>query len=337
VNLFEHVLIERRDELDTRGMRLIPPYSTLLMTPRFPLSRHVIAFVHDAVGLQLVMKVPRRPGDVSGIQNEAACLEALDGVNRDHRPGPRLVGLVEVGRSTVLVETPCQGTLLPRRLSARRAADVLRAAIYLTDGMPQTGARPAAWFEDEVEKPLLKIQALAGADPAIAHLVERTRKVLHPLRDADLPSVLEHGDMNPPNLFIHGRRMQAVDWERGSVVGLPGQDLVTLLMYIARSRSRTARVDLTYDTALVRPGAWGRVLLEAHLRTRGVATELAPLLAATAWLRGVTSRLAAATGGPPVDSPLDPRAGRALWQTLKADRDYPLWPIAVNRLSPSRG
>jgi aminoglycoside phosphotransferase (APT) family kinase protein len=202
--------------------------------------------------------------------------------------------------------------------------------------VPVTGGRSSSWFVDELETPLARLQTMASADRDTTDLIERTRAALEPLRDADLPSVLEHGDMSPPNLFLADGRLQAVDWERGSLEGLPGHDLVMLIMFIARARSRTdGRLDVPYDAALVRPDAWGRALLERHLRAQGVAVDLAPQLIAATWLRGVTSRLTAATSGYRTDEADDPRERDALWQSLKGDRDFALWPLAVDRLVSS--
>jgi Phosphotransferase enzyme family len=334
VTFIEEVLRRHRaalglDERRLQGMR------ASVLTPRFTTSRHVVGMVSGAHGRpELVVKVPRRPGDDSGTKREAYVLGLLAGSGVG---APGLVGLVEHEERAVLVETVVQGVELDPARVRRDPEAAVAAGVAFVAALPVT--RPAeanaGWYERTVERPLRSLVELVGDDGGdVAALVERTHAVLAPLRDVPLPAVLEHADLSHPNLFLaEDGSLQVIDWERADEHGVPGHDLVFLLAHLGEARrgawTREGQRE-AFDATFVGPDAWGRPLLTDHLSARGVDPALLPQLVVTAWARSsatLVERLVPAGLPPAADG------GRPTPEQLRAavagDRDVALWRHAL--------
>jgi hypothetical protein len=339
VNLVDRVLAERYDELGLAAVGLPRRMDTVLLTPRFVTSRHLVALVSrpgDSRPL-VVAKIPRRPGDNQGVHHEAATLRRLTELARAPLPGvPLLLGTVDVGGHTLLVETAVQGTPLDPpavRLDRERA---VRAGAAFVGELPVV--RPAEdnrdWYGPALVEPLDALAELVPMGGETARLCARTHAVLQPLRDAALPAVFEHGDLSDPNLFLGpDGELQVIDWERATASGVPAHDLLFFLQFVAEAtRGATERPAqlAAFDDAFVGPGAWTRPVLLEHLRARGIDPELLPLLVLATWAR------ASATLVPRLvpDSELGAAApsAEALAAALSHDRDVALWRHALTRV-----
>jgi len=303
-------------------------WETLLLTPRFTTSRHVVALVFPSRGSEpaLVVKIPRQPGDSSGVRREAAMLDQLSAAVDS--PGvPRLVGIRDQGPYTVLVETALTGIPLdPRKVAADLPAAVA-AGTGFVGSLPCTHAATdnPDWYQRTVAAPLAALERLAGPDAQTGRLVERTHELLEPLRAARLPAVVEHGDLSHPNLLVKpGSGLQVMDWERSLPDGVPGHDLVFYLQYLSESTEQAFARDAqiaAFDKAFG-PGGWALDPLSRHLGVRGVEASLLPLLVITTWARSTATladRLAQ-------EAEADPSQGKdKVRAALQADRDYWLW------------
>jgi aminoglycoside phosphotransferase len=310
-------------------------WETLLLTPRFATSRHVVALVFPSRQSEpaLVVKVPRQPGDNSGVRREAAMLAQLSAaVGRSGTGVPLLVGVKDVGPYTVLVETALTGMPLdPRTVAADLPAAVASGAEFV-GALPCT--HPAAdnvdWYNRAVAAPLAALEALAGPNAETGELVEHTHEILAPLRQVQLPAVIEHGDLSHPNLLVKpGGTLQVMDWERSLLDGVPGHDLVFYLQYLSESSeqafTREAQM-AAFDNAFGHRG-WALAPLSRHLGMRGVDESLLPLLVIATWARSTATladRLAQ-------EAEADPSQGNGkVRAALLADRDFWLWRHVVD-------
>jgi hypothetical protein len=189
------------------------------------------------------------------------------------------------------------------------------------------------WYDTAVAQPLADLAERLPLGERIPALCRRTHAVLEPLREVRLPAVVEHGDLSHPNIFLieGGARLGVVDWERSTVDGVPGHDLVFFLQYVSESASsaftRPAQV-AAFDAAFVGPGAWAVPVLRQHLRVRGVDPDLLELLVVACWARAaatLVSRLVPEEG--PGERPL----AAALHAAVIGDRDVQLWQHAVEQ------
>ena len=320
-------------EPDMTGVRA--DRSTLLLTPWFEASRHVVGLHFDlrTRALAEVSKQPRRPWDLAGISHEAASL-ALVGSQ-----APRLAGLapevlrLELGGRPMLAETAVRGRAVGPEVVRAKLDVVIDAGIGFVRLLPQAGRTDgsSAEFSRLLELPLHRVAELAPADSTVADMVARSLELLRPLRTVDLPLVFEHGDLGHPNLLLTDRdQLAAVDWERSEPRGLPGHDLCFFLQYVGESRraafDRWAQLR-AFDEAFTGTDAWARPILLNHLAELGVDPRLLPLLVVASWARsaaGLVSRLAPASGDDSLDA-------TDLLAALTEDRDFALWRHSLAR------
>ncbi|MHA7264332.1 aminoglycoside phosphotransferase family protein [Arthrobacter sp. TMN-37] len=301
-------------------------WATVLLTPQFVTSRHVVALVF-AVGSTrpvLVVKVPRRPGDNEGVLRETDMLRRLGAA--DAATGiPEVVAAFEVGSHAVLIETAMTGAPLePERVVADPTRAV-RAGERFMARLPVTrpAAENAGWYERTIESPMRRLARLLPEDDELALLVERTHALLRPLADADLPAVFEHGDLSHPNLFLQADgSLQVVDWERSSPDGLPGHDLVFFLQYLSESvagaytrQRQTAAFDAAFG-----PGGWALDHLRRHLGARGVDPDLATSLTLATWARSAATLAYRLEGDNRRHQGAD-----SIRAAITGDRDFWLW------------
>ncbi|WP_264668239.1 aminoglycoside phosphotransferase family protein [Arthrobacter sp. VKM Ac-2550] len=337
MNLIDHVLHERYQEfgLDRHGIGR--DWTSVLLTPQFVTSRHVVALIYPAGELRarLVVKVPRQPGDNKGVQREADMLRTLQSLHSGNVAGiPEVVAAVDVGDHTVLVETAVHGLQLDPDRVATDVADAQRAGNEFVALLPTT--RPASantdWYGRTVAQPLQALANLVPSEPEVASLVERTHQLLSPLRSVQLPAVFEHADLSHPNIFIQSDgSLQVVDWERSSIDGLPGHDLVFYLQYVGESAvkafAREQQVE-AFDAAFG-PSGWALAPVRNELRRREVDPDLLPALVIATWARS------AATLAYRLDGPQSRGQSEAqVRDAVVNDRDYWLWRHAVERGLP---
>jgi hypothetical protein len=328
MRFIDSFLAEHRHELELDRYGIGREWETVLLTPRFVTSRHVVALVFAAGAREpsLVVKVPRQPGDNGGVRHEAAVLTQLkaSGIGSSHGV-PEVAGVLDVGAHTVLVETAVTGAPLDPRLAAADLSAAVRAGTYFVGALPCTRTAPVNgdWYERTVSGPLQALVGLVGTGTETSSLVERTHEILAPLRSAQLPAVVEHGDLSHPNLFLQRNGMlQVVDWERARTDGLPGHDLVFYLQYLSESNEQAfSRVNqLAAFEKAFGSGGWALAPLGTHLELRGVDAGLLPLLVIATWARSAATlayRLAGQTAA---------GEGRDQVRTAVAsDRDFWLW------------
>ena len=300
--------------------------SPVLVTPWFEASRHVIAITFRQGMPAYVAKMPRRPGDDSGIRREAASLRWLAVTSPAAAArAPRVVAPPTAG-SSVLVERLLSGTALgPERVRADPARAV-RIGMALVDIMPVTGTSrgDAGWYDRLLGAPLDRFRRDAPAEVSAGELVARTHERLRPLRDAsDLPLVFEHGDLGHPNLVVRPSGcLGAVDWERSDPRGLPAHDAVFFLTYVAEALHDAVAVPdrlRAFDDGFLGAHAWARQAVAAHLDRRGVDRAVLPPLVLACWARsacGLLERLTGRAAG---------RGSRGDAAVILDDRDVALW------------
>lgn len=343
MNVIERVLQERYDELGLAQLGMGREMGTVLLTPRFVTSRHVVGLVFPKgrPAPCVVVKLPRRPGDNAGVQREVDMLRAVAELTSDAPLGvPRVLGSFDVGAHTVLVETAMTGAPLDPKAVCANPSRAVHVGARFTAELPVTrDARDnIGCYEDAIAAPLRSLERHLPLAGRTAELVARTHEVLQPLRRAALPAVFEHADLSHPNIFVStDGALQVVDWERSTMHGLPGQDLTFFLQYVSESEraayTRPAQLRAFDDAFLSRRG-WARPTLLGHLANRGVSETLLPQLIVAAWARSaatLTSRLMPEVqDATSVASAHAPSAAQ-LEAAVTQDRDFWLWRHALDR------
>jgi aminoglycoside phosphotransferase len=305
--------------------------SCILLTPRFRTSRHVVGLLvpEGAVEPKLVLKMPRVPSDSAGLAREAAVLTAVHEAWPDiSKTVPRIVAFEE-GDRPVLVETALAGRLLTPAMLRReptRYVDAVVAWLIGLAGTRRNGIDPG-WYERLLERPLENVAESLPLPADEVDLVKRTLELVEPLREAEIPEVVEHGDLSYPNLIWTGEnRVGVVDWELAEEHGLALQDLAYFLTYatfaLRRPADTTAQVAAFHDAFFAR-GGWARARVEAYARDLALEREVLTPLFVACWARSV-ARLVDRIGGEEA-APMSEEA--VAW--IQQNRYYALWRHAI--------
>jgi aminoglycoside phosphotransferase (APT) family kinase protein len=331
VNVVQEFLVanSERLRLEHHGLKGIP--SCVVLTPRFPASRHIVVLVlaPGAAAPCLVVKLPRLPGDHSGVAREAASLQELEQLRHDLGTAPRVVSFERMGGLAILLQTALVGEPIDQDAVRKAPTRCVAAVTEWLAGLPQiAGAdRRPDWFEDLLARPLERLAAALSGSAEGSRLLERTAKLVEPLRGATFPLVFEHGDLSDPNLlWLEDGRVGVVDWELSQPRGLPLHDLCFFLAYVAVATARATTLDAQVtafsDAFLARDG-WARPLLAAAAEQAGLAAELRMPLFVACWMRctaGLLQRFDHDLGNAPKAD------GHPL---LLGDRCYAFWRQAV--------
>jgi Phosphotransferase enzyme family len=169
-------------------------------------------------------RVVLRIGPSKGPSSPAAASTALDrlqvvGIDRV----PRILDRGLVGEVAYAVESFVPGSR-PRRIDD----DLLRAVSSFLAELPRGDGPPTAPGEDLTELE----QLVPSAAPGLARLREKVEPLLQAL-----PSVMTHGDLWAGNVFVAGGSLSGViDWDGAHPAGVPGTDLLHLV--VSRQRRR---------------------------------------------------------------------------------------------------
>src|SRR4051794_25224992 len=210
MNLVERILLEHFDSLRLADAGLGRDLQTVLVTPRFPTSRHVVALILAGRDPRprAVAKIPRRHLDDAGVLTEADILGRLENLAGGPLPGvPRLLGTVDADGRTMLVETAVDGAALDPALVARDVDGAVAAGGTFVAGLPLvlSADENPDWYAQTIAEPLAELATLVPLDGQTESWCARTHQVLAPLREAPVPAVLEHGDLSHPNIFLNRR------------------------------------------------------------------------------------------------------------------------------------
>jgi aminoglycoside phosphotransferase len=355
-----------RQRLDLARYGVPERLSSVVVTPRFRASSHVV-FLVLAPGKPeplLVAKLPRLGGSSASVEREVANLRAVQtGRAGGFHSIPRVVAFEEYRGRPILVETALVGNPmdpaavrrdqdqcctmvvswlaeLPRPARRADSAVPVTAASRLTHStnaeqavagldIQQAGSEHMiSWFSRLVEQPLRHFECVFPLSVEEQRLLERTWELIAPLRDADLPSVFEHGDLSHPNIMLlRNGEPGVVDWELAEPRGLPTYDLFFFLTYIAFASHNARKGDehlAAFHTAFFGHAAWARPYVAAYAgRLRLPPHTLTPLFV-LCWARYMTSLLQRLDA-----APASGRLGRETADWLRANRYYALWRHAV--------
>jgi hypothetical protein len=316
-----------------------PRGALLMKTPRFDASSHVLlfAFPPGVARPSLVAKVPRSDASPPALAREAINLRALESLAAGGLTGiPRLVPA-----STLpgLLETVVPGQEIhPARV--RRDPDryldaVVSWLINLHVASRGDCGDAPRWWEDSVERPLQRIEALFAPGTRERELTAHTRALAEPLRAAGLPHVFEHGDLSAPNLLLDDDRVGVVDWELGDPEGLIASDLFFFLTFVAFARSRAnsmQRYREAFREAFFVDGAWTQRWVRRYASRLELDSASLPALFVLTWARTVAGNMERMGSS----TELTGEESEGLRRWLRADRYHALWAESVQRFGEIR-
>ena len=341
MNVVLSFLHENRQRLDLERYSASGRLSSIVLTPRFRASRHVLFLVlaGDRPDPVLVAKVPRLGGASRSLEREVANLRAVQGSRMGGFDSiPRVIAFEEYCGRPILVETALVGKPMDpetvRRDLKGCCAVVLAWLAELQRPLEGVVVEDADWFERLVERPLAPLAEVFPAPPEEARLLERTGELVASLREADVPLVFEHGDLSHPNVrLLKNGRAGVVDWELADPHGLPACDLFFFLTYAAfslRRASASGGYVPAFHEAFFGAAAWARPYVLSYAEQTHLPMDVLTPLFVLCWARyvaGLVLRL-----GDEGDS----RWGRpgpetAAW--LRANRYFALWKHSLDHIA----
>ncbi len=311
--------------------------SCVMMTPRFRASSHVICFVlaEDRIEPILVVKLPRLPGDNERLDREVANLHVANRARAEEDKSiPRVVAYEDYHEHRLLIETAVPGRPMSPAIVRRQPELCIESALTWLLELQQatvssTSQDERDWFERLVEQPLQQFKTLLPQSVEESRLVDQTLALVRPLRDHDMPLVMEHGDFSSPNILQDEKgRVGVVDWELAEPKGLPAADLFFFLTYIAFAREN-ARKNADYlkafQQAFFGPKAWACSYVTRYRERLHLAPEmLAPLFVLTwgRYVAGLVMRLQESNEAGGI-------VGNETVKWLRSNRYYVLWKYAI--------
>jgi aminoglycoside phosphotransferase len=332
MNTAAQFLVENASRLRLAERGLTLPLSSVVLTPRFQASRHVV-FLLFAAGSHrptLVAKVPRLRDDDRGLEHEAAMLAALQKLRPGGLPStPTAIAFEPFRGWPILVETAIDGPPMDPA-TVRREPDrcIGRVVDWLIDLHHASAAMDrASWYGEFVQQPLEYFARSFPLSPDETALLTRTRALTEPLRAGELPVICEHGDLGHPNLLLPSDGgIGVVDWELASMRGLVGYDLFFFLTFVAfsleRAQSSRKHVD-AFSRAFFGRGARMHRFVTDYCRRADLPTHLLTPLFVLCWARysiTLLRRLSDSEGA---------QAGSEQAAWLRSNRYYALWRYAV--------
>lgn len=340
MNMILHFLNENRQRLALTEYGATGRLSSLVITPRFQASSHVVFMIWGDRSAQpvLVAKTPRLKGATASLQREVSNLRLVQA----QRPAgfasvPRVVAYEAYREYPVLVETALTGQPMDpgftRRQQEQCCTAVTNWLIELHSARNGQQATDGDWFDRLVQRPIDYFSKRFPVSAKEAQLLERTQALVAPLRTMALPLVFEHGDLSYPNLLLLPTGEPGVlDWELADPNGLPACDLFLFLTYVTfalHDVQATGAYHAAFQSAFFAQSTWAKTYIRQYAQQVQLpADTLSPLFVLT-WLRYIVSQLVRLDDGEyrAIAEITECKPETAQW--LRQNRYYALWEYAV--------
>lgn len=297
MNTAASFLTDNRQRLNTGAYHLNDGFSSLVITPRFRASSHVIFLLipNGTTEPTLVAKMPRLKDASESLAREAAALEAIQRLHGGSLKSiPQLIAFEDYRGYPILVETALNGVLMDNDYIRRHFAACCDMVVDWLQALQPPGygtTEPAAWFDLLARQPLEYFAAALRLNDDEQALLEKTQALIAPLREMLLPLVVEHGDLSHPNLIVSASGQPGVvDWELATTEGLPGYDLFFFLAYAAFARQRARANDdyiAAFHQAYFEPEGWARRYVKTYRQALGIPEAAIKPLFILSWARYV--------------------------------------------------
>lgn len=310
--------------------------SCVMLTPGFVASGHIIAFVLKSGFPRpfLVVKFPRVAGGHGRLDRENDNLNRFHGLWTDAlKSAPVVVAYEDFADRRLLVETLVKGEVMRRTLVRRRGKACIDSGLNWLREMNRATAlsskKNEGWFESLAEFPLQILQNSFPLSEREEQLIERSRELIEPLREAAFSLVFEHGDFSPPNILIDDcNNLGVVDWELAEPLGLPLVDLIFFLSYIAFCRERAKKLDQyvkAFHKAFFEAKSWAQCYIRRYSEEMELPAELLKPLFTLSRVRHLAGMVARLKGPQAADKQLAEQT--VTW--LRRYRYYRIWQHTV--------
>jgi aminoglycoside phosphotransferase (APT) family kinase protein len=308
--------------------------STLMLTPRFKVSRHVIFLVLEKGQVQprLVAKIPRLPHLRESIGYEADILQTIHGLRAGgFQSIPRVIAYQDHYGYPILLESAINGRLMSPDV-VRRDPEKMTQITYdwLLDVQSQpTFSHDGRWYDELVEAALIALRTDLPLNDKEHDLLLQCEQYLSVLKHLRLPYVLEHGDLGHPNLILTGRdSIGVIDWELANLRGLLAGDLFFFLGYVAFSRNHANESGdyiSAFKGAFFDGQPWARPYIQSFVKALGIPSDVVPALFLLCWLRYLVRFVER------LQVQKSPSMNPEMLDVVRKNRYYALWKYTVEQ------
>lgn len=310
--------------------------ASIILTPRFRASAHLIFFIFSAKQNNpvLVAKVPRISGDDARLLLEAENLRQVQSLRDEGFPSiPRLIANDEWCENRLLIATALPGQPMRPAIVREHRTDCINTVLsWLLDVhlVSRLSCRDEPnWYHRLVEQPVNYLTTMFDGSSSESRLLDSLHEYVKPLQHMDLPLVFEHGDLGSPNILVGSNsEIGVVDWELSDQKGFPGGDLFFFLTYVAfattNARSQKGYV-AAFDGAFFGRKAWAVPYINNYADVVNLPVEAIRPLFILYWgryLAGLVSRLNYGDGR-------EQGLSRETRKWLQSNRYYVLWKHAM--------
>lgn len=336
MNMALSFLTANRERLNLAAFGVNGPLSTVVITPRFRASSHVIFLILTAGKSEpvVVAKTPRLAQATASIEQEVNNLRAVQGLRQGGFDSiPQVIAYEEHCGYPILVETALVGQPMDPKAVRRNLAGCCQKVVdwlvdlqeYQNPGQSTT----VKWFDRLIEEPLGYFAERFPVSKEEKTLLEQTRELVAPLSTMNLPLVFEHGDLSHPNLLVRKNgTLGVLDWELADQQGLPAYDLFFFLTYaafsLADARNNGAHLP-AFQSAFWGATSWATPYITDYVRRLPLPPEALKPLFVFSWLRYLVGLLKRLDNAAQTDVQVN--AETAHW--LRTNRYYSLWQHAV--------
>jgi len=341
MNMILRFLTDNRQRFGLERYGATGRLSSLVITPRFQASSHVVFLVWGEQGANpvLVAKTPRLKGATASLQREVNNLRLVQSGRQSTLVSvPQVVAYEPYQDYPVLIETALTGQAMDPAYTRRHYQRCCEATTtWLIDlqqksNTPNDGATD--WFTRHVERPIRYFRQRFPVNEPEAQLLAHTEALLAPLQGWQAPLVFEHGDLSHPNLLmLPSGEPGVLDWELADPAGLPDCDLFLFLTYVAFARQdaqNSSAYQAAFQDAFFTSTAWATPHVQRYQEALALPqATLTPLFVLT-WLRYIVTQLMRLDDGQYRDDDKISQCTPATAQWLRQNRYYALWRTAVN-------
>ena len=340
MNMILHFLNQNRQRFALADYGATGRLSSLVITPRFQASSHVVFMIWGDQGTQpvLVAKTPRLKAATASLQREVSNLRLVQAQRAaGFTSVPQVVAYETYHDYPILVETALTGQPMDpgftRRQQTRCCEAVTKWLIELQGSGGEQKQAEASWFERLVQRPIDYFSKRFPISAKEAQLLAHTQALVAPLRTMQLPLVFEHGDLSHPNLLLLPNGEPGVlDWELADPHGLPACDLFLFLTYVAfalHDVQATGAYSTAFQSAFFAQTPWTNAYVRQYAQQLQLPTAaLTPLFVLT-WLRYIVSQLVRLDDGEYRATTEITECKPETAQWLRQNRYYALWDYAV--------
>jgi len=338
MNMVLTFLAKNWQRLSLRQFGTPASLSSVILTPRFQASSHIIAFIWTkSPHPVLVAKIPRIKGDNQRLDHEVSILRRVQAARSNGFDSiPRVIVNEDWHGHRLMIETMVAGMTMKPAIVRRQPSKCLDAVMsWLLDlelATIKQNTKDTNWFTRLAMQPLSYFEKTLPQLSVENDLIDRTKSLVSPLNEADIPLVFEHGDLSSPNILMDEKdRIGVVDWELAEPKGLPAADLFFFLTYVAFARNKATKLNdqlQAFHKAFFGENAWAQPHVLYYADRFQLSPQLLKPLFILSWGRYVSNMVSRLENIS--NSSADFAQETAPW--LRKNRYFAIWNHSIKHL-----